>query len=92
MPDQTSRPSERQVRYVRWRRSRFRNAPDSDQIHSDQLDSDYSAIYRTAEEYVKLYSIFTKQGFHFAEQAYFPPEINGTRYNDSDRWYAILKR
>ena len=63
-----------------------------DQIHSDQLDSDYSAIYRTAEEYVKLYSIFTKQGFHFAEQAYFPPEINGTRYNDSDRWYAILKR
>lgn len=63
-----------------------------DQINSDQLDSDYSAIYRTAEEYVKLYSIFTKQGFHFAEQAYFPPEINGTRYNDSDRWYAILKR
>ena len=63
-----------------------------DQIHSDQLDSDYSAIYRTAEEYVKLYSIFTKQGFHFAEQAYFPPEINDTRYNDSDRWYAILKR
>lgn len=63
-----------------------------DQIHSDQLDSDYSAIYRTAEEYVKLYSIFTKQGFHFAEQAYFPPEINGTRYNDSDRWYAIRKR
>lgn len=57
-----------------------------------KLDSDYSAIYRTAEEYVKLYSIFTKQGFHFAEQAYFPPEINGTRYNDSDRWYAILKR
>ena len=63
-----------------------------DQIHSDQLDSDYSAIYRTAEEYVKLYSIFTKQGFHFDEQTYFPPEINGTRYNDSDRWYAILKR
>lgn len=27
--DQASRPSERQVRYVRWRRSRFRNAPDS---------------------------------------------------------------
>ena len=44
-----------------------------DQIHSDQLDSDYSAIYRTAEEYVKLYSIFTKQGFHFAE----PSAVNG---------------
>lgn len=29
IPDQTSRPSERQVRYVRWRRSRFRNAADS---------------------------------------------------------------
>lgn len=29
MPDQTSRPSERQVRFVRWRRSRFRNAADS---------------------------------------------------------------
>ncbi len=63
-----------------------------DQIHSDQLNSDYSAIYRTAEEYVDLYSIFTKQGFKFTEQAYFPPEVNGTRYKDSDRWYAILKR
>lgn len=29
MPDQTSRPSERQVRFVCWRRSRFRNAADS---------------------------------------------------------------
>ena len=48
--------------------------------------------YRTAEEYVELYSIFTKQGFRFTEQAYFPPEVNGTRYKDSDRWYAILKR
>lgn len=63
-----------------------------DQIHSDQLNSNYSAIYRTAEEYVELYSIFTKQGFRFTEQAYFPPEVNGTRYKDSDRWYAILKR
>lgn len=63
-----------------------------DQIHSHQLNTDYSAIYRTVEEYIELYSIFTQKGFRFTEQAYFPPEVNGTRYQDSDRWYAILER
>lgn len=63
-----------------------------DEIHSEQLNSDYSAIYRTQEEYTEFYKPFIDRGFRFVESTFFPPEVNGAKYSDTDRWYAILER
>ena len=63
-----------------------------DEIHSEQLNSDYSAIYRTQEEYTEFYKPFIDKGFRFVESTFFPPEVNGAKYTDTDRWYAILER
>lgn len=57
---------------------------------SKDLQMDYSAIYRTAEEYTTLYAPLLEAGFSVAEQNYRPRF--GETYTDTGRWYTILKR
>ena len=57
---------------------------------SRELHTDYSAIYRTAEEYTALYAPLLDAGFSIVEQNYSPRF--GETYTDTGRWYTILKR
>lgn len=57
---------------------------------SKELQTDYSAIYRTVEEYTALYSPLLEAGFSIIEQNYRPKF--GETYTDTGRWYTILKR
>lgn len=61
-----------------------------DQFPSESLQSTYSAIYRTKEEYEKLYSPLVEAGFVYIEEAQLPDF--GNPYSDSERRFCILKR
>lgn len=61
-----------------------------DRISSDALQTTYSAIYRTKEEYFKLYEPLFQAGFSFAEEAQMPNF--GNAYPDSERRFCIMKR
>jgi len=61
-----------------------------DRIASDALQSSYSAIYRTKEEYLKLYEPLFQAGFAFVEEAQMPDF--GNSYPDSERRFCIMKR
>lgn len=61
-----------------------------DRISSDALQTSYSAIYRTREEYFKLYEPLFEAGFAFAEEAQMPNF--GNAYPDSERRFCIMKR
>lgn len=61
-----------------------------DQFPSEALQSPYSAIYRTKEEYAKLYSPLLEAGFSYVEEAQLPDF--GNAYSDSERRFCILKR
>lgn len=61
-------------------------------IPSQALKSDYDAIYRTSNEYNKLYEIFTDEGFNVKKQDYLP-RLNDTKeFSETERWYTILER
>lgn len=57
---------------------------------SKELQTDYSAIYRTADEYMALYAPLFKAGFSVVEQRYWPRF--GETYTDTGRWHVILRR
>lgn len=59
-------------------------------ISSDALQSSYSAIYRTREEYFKLYEPLFQAGFSVVEEAQMPDF--GNAYPDSERRFCIMKR
>ena len=61
-----------------------------DRFPSEALQTGYTSIYRTKEEYMELYAPLFKAGFSFVEEAPFPDF--GNPYEDSGRWYGILKR
>jgi len=61
-----------------------------DHFYSEAMDAQYSAIYRTVDEYLELYSSLIDSGFTITEQGYKPR--NKVRYSDTDRWYAFLRR
>lgn len=61
-----------------------------DHFYSESMDAQYSAIYRTADEYLALYKPLMEAGFTLAEQGYKPKELSP--YSDTDRWYVFLKR
>lgn len=61
-----------------------------DRISSDALQSSYSAIYRTKEEYFKLYEPLFHSGFSFVEEAQMPDF--GNAYSDSERRFCIMRR
>lgn len=62
------------------------------EIYSDALKADYSAIYRTAEEYNDLYKIFEKIGFEKISFGFMPKLNNEEAYAETDRHYMVLKR
>lgn len=61
-----------------------------DRISSEALQSSYSAIYRTKDEYFKLYEPLFEAGFSIVEEAQMPDF--GNRYSDSERRFCIMKR
>lgn len=62
------------------------------EIYSEALKSDYSALYRTVDEYNKLFEIFTDAGFKKAAEGFMPKLNNEVQYSETDRHYTILKR
>ena len=61
-------------------------------FYSSAMKTDYSTIYRTAEEYMKFYEKYllapgskTESGFH--------PHLNREKeYSETDRWYMFIER
>lgn len=60
------------------------------EFYSDALQSSYSAIYRTPEEYNQAYEPLLKAGFSITEQG--PVPWVKQQYADSGRWYTFLGR
>lgn len=61
-----------------------------DRIQSEALQCDYTAIYRTKEEYYKLYEPLFEAGFFVAKDEQMPHF--GNAYLDSERRFLIMKR
>lgn len=57
---------------------------------SEELHTNYSAIYRTPEEYVELYAPLLEAGFSIIKQEYRPKF--GETYTDTGRYFILLKR
>ena len=57
---------------------------------SDDLDSEYSVIYRTQEEYSKLFMLFCENGFTLTNQGSLM--IDTTNNNETERVYFIYSR
>lgn len=57
---------------------------------SEALQTAYSAIYRTPEEYNRFYAPLLAAGFSIKKQEFIPNY--GENYSDSGRWYTVLER
>ncbi|MBE6846129.1 MAG: class I SAM-dependent methyltransferase [Ruminococcus sp.] len=62
------------------------------EIYSEALKSNYSAIYRTVNEYNELYKILEKSGFEKVGFGFMPKLNSEEAYAETDRHYIILKR
>lgn len=63
-----------------------------DECPSEALKTTYDVIYRTPDEYNKLYSVFIENGFKIRKQDYLPHLNNEKEFYETDRWYTILER
>lgn len=62
-----------------------------DQFYSDNLESKYSAIYRTIDEYNELFAPFYKNGFKMTlEESFFKEDIKNQK--ETRQWLFILER
>lgn len=59
-------------------------------FHSEELQTEYSAIYRTAEEYVELCKPLLDAGFSITKREY--RALFGENHSDSSRYHIILNR
>lgn len=57
---------------------------------SESFQTEYSAIYRTTEEYMELFQPLLQAGFLIKEQQYLPKF--GDTYTDTGRYYMLLER
>lgn len=57
---------------------------------SEALQTDYSAIYRTVDEYLELCAPLFDAGFSVVKREFLPQY--GESYSDTSRYYMILKR
>jgi len=59
-------------------------------FYSDELNSEYNAIYRTQEEYIELFSVLKENGFNLVKRG----ELMAQTHNDSEtqRIYFIYER
>ncbi len=62
------------------------------EIYSEALKSDYSALYRTIKEYDDFFSVFYNAGFKKADAGFMPKLNNEAEYSETDRHYTILVR
>ena len=60
--------------------------------YSNALKTDYSALYRTVEEYDALFTVFEKAGFKKIKQNFLPKLNSEEQYSETDRHYTILVR
>lgn len=61
------------------------------EFYSETLACSYDAIYRTPEEYKKLFQVIEKHGYQVAEQGFLPKLNDEEAFRETDRWYAIFK-
>lgn len=60
------------------------------EIYSEALKADYSALYRNIEEYEKAFEVFYNAGFRKTKEG-FMPKLNGeANFSETDRHYTIL--
>lgn len=59
---------------------------------SQALKTEYSVIYRTPDEYRAYYQILEDAGFQVARQEYLPHLNNEQGFEETDRWFTILRR
>ena len=62
------------------------------EIYSEALRSDYSALYRTVDEYSQLFEIFTDAGFGKTDEGFMPKLNNEAQYSETDSHYTTLKK
>ncbi len=62
------------------------------EIYSEALKSDYSALYRTVGEYEEYFSVFYDAGFKKAADGFMPKLNNEVGFSETDRHYTIMVR
>lgn len=62
------------------------------EIYSQALKSNYSAIYRTIDELNSLYSHLKEEGFQEISNGFMPKLNNEKAFSETDRYYTILQR
>ncbi|WP_077619685.1 methyltransferase domain-containing protein [Bacillus sinesaloumensis] len=62
-----------------------------DKFYSENLESEYSAIYRTEEEYLEIFNVFLKKGFELkVSEEFFYEDIKAQK--ETKQWFFILQR
>ena len=61
------------------------------EIYSQALKSNYSAIYRTIDELKYYYSCLEEKGFSEISSGFMPKFNNEKAFSETDRYYTILK-
>ena len=55
---------------------------------SENLNKDYSVIYRTSNEYKEIWSIFMKEGFQLIEENWVSKKLQ----RETRKYYVLLQR
>lgn len=61
-------------------------------FYSTAMQVDYSTIYRTPEEYIKLYEKFLVTDKSKIESGFHPHLNKEKEYSETDRWYTLIRR
>lgn len=62
------------------------------EIYSTAMHSDYSALYRTVDEYENYYEIFRQHGFKNIISGFMPKLNNEKHFSETDRHYTVMER
>ncbi len=63
-----------------------------DSHHSEALKTTYDVIYRSSEDYLKLYDHLVEKGFRIIESDFLPHMNKNESFRETDRWYVIMER
>lgn len=62
------------------------------EIYSSALKSDYSALYRTIDEYNEFFKPLENVGFKRKSSGFMPKLNNEHQYSETDRYYTVFER
>lgn len=62
------------------------------EIYSEAMHTNYSALYRTVEEYESYYDIFRQHGFKNVISGFMPKLNNEKHFSETDRYYTVMER